>query len=457
MLPQMQRTAANKAIAESIDLAILSTGFYVQRGRTNAPGWTGVWFPLHHQRARRAAGGHAMNHFDVVVIGGGLVGCAAAYYLAREDAGVLLIEQGEINRQASGRNAGSLHFQLEYRLICHGDEQAAQFAQIIPLSLVALEDWLRLEQELAASLEVELHGGLIVAESSSDVAMLEKRQTLQERWGLRSRLLSAREVRQMAPYLADSVIAAAYFAQEGHANPRLVAPAFARRATELGARLQCRSRVTALARDGARWQVTFVDEAGRTHAVTSRAVLDAAGAWAAEVAAMAHLHLPIFPIPLTMNVIERCPPLIPHLVQHASKRLTVKQVAAGNVLVGGGWPGRFPAESSIAHGPTRPEPVMRNVVENLRLATRLVPALERQHLLRTWTGITGVTADQMPLLGEVPEAPGFYVAAGGAAFTHGPTYARLISETIVHGRPSLPTDLYSPARFSHVNSFMAAV
>ena len=79
------------------------------------------------------------------------------------------------------------------------------------------------------------------------------------------------------------------------------------------------------------------------------------------------------------------------------------------------------------------------------------------HLLRSWTGITGITSDQMPLLGEVPEAPGFYVAAGGAAFTHGPTYARLISELILDGRPSSAIDLYSPARFSHVNNFMASV
>lgn len=398
-----------------------------------------------------------MTRYDVAVVGGGLVGCAAAYYLARNGATVLLIEQGDINRQASGRNAGSLHFQLEYRLIRYGDEQAAQFAQIIPLSLVALQDWNRLEEELAADLEVEMTGGLIVAESPADLAMLEKRQELQQRWGLASRLLSAGEVRRMAPYLADSVTAAGYFAQEGHANPRLVAPAFARRAAELGVRIQCQTRVTSLARDGAQWRVGLAGRHAQPEEVIANAVLNAAGAWAGELAALAHLHLPIYAVPLSMNVIERTAPLIPHLVQHASKRLTLKQVAAGNVLVGGGWPGRFAANDPATHVPTRAEPVMQNVVENLALATQLVPAIGRLHLLRSWTGITGVTSDQMPLLGEVPEAPGFYVAAGGAAFTHGPTYARLISELILTGRTSSAIDLYSPARFSHVNNFMASV
>jgi sarcosine oxidase subunit beta len=398
-----------------------------------------------------------MNRYDVVVLGGGLVGCAAAYYLARTGARVLLVEQGDINREASGRNAGSLHFQLEYRLIRYGEQQAAQFAQIIPLSLVAIRDWAGLEAELGADLEVEMHGGLIAAESPADVAMLEQRQALQDKMGLGSKLLSAAEVRGIAPYLAESVIAAGYFEHEGHANPRLVAPAFARSAAARGAEIRGQTRVTAVERDGSQWQVTVADREGRQTEIGCRAVLNAAGNWAAEIAAMAHLYLPIFAVPLTMNVIERAPRLIPHLVQHASKRLTLKQVAAGNFLVGGGWPSRFARHGSAMSTQQRAEPVMENVVQNLSLATRLVPALGRLHLLRSWTGITGVTADQMPLLGEVPEAPGFYVAAGGAAFTHGPTYARLISELILEGKPSAAIDLYSPARFSHINNFMASV
>ena len=398
-----------------------------------------------------------MTRYDAVVLGGGLVGCAAAYYLARAGARVLLAEQADINREASGRNAGSLHFQLEYRLIRYGEQLAAQFAQIIPLSLVAIRDWNGLEAELGADLEVEMHGGLIVAESQADVAMLEQRQALQEKMGLGSKLLSGAEVRGIAPYLADTVIAAGYFEHEGHANPRLIAPAFAARAAALGAEIRCYTCVTAIERDGSQWQVTLSDRDGRAVDVGTRTVLNAAGAWAAQIAAMAHLHLPIYAIPLTMNVIERAPPLIPHLVQHASKRLTLKQVAAGNFLVGGGWPSRLARSGETMSLQRRAEPVMENVVQNLTLATRLVPALARLHLLRSWTGVTGVTADQMPLLGEVPEAPGFYVAAGGAAFTHGPTYARLISELILEGRPSVPMDLYSPARFSHVNNFMASV
>ncbi|MBL8266856.1 NAD(P)/FAD-dependent oxidoreductase, partial [Steroidobacter sp.] len=313
-----------------------------------------------------------MTRFNVVVLGGGLVGCGAAYYLARRGASVLLLEQGDLNREASGRNAGSLHFQLEYRLIRYGDELAAQFAKVIPLSLVALEDWRGLEAELQTHLEVEMGGGLIVAESAGDLELLEKRQSLQEKWGLESRLLSQAEVRGLAPYLADSVIAAGYFPHEGHANPRLVAPAFAGCAEALGARIDSQTRVTGLMRDGADWQVTFVDRAGVVHEVTAGAVLNAAGAWAGEIGAMAHVHLPMFAVPLSMNVIERTTPLIPHLVQHASKRLTLKQVSAGNVLVGGGWPSRFARDGGGMNTQRRAQPVFENVMENLGLASQLV-------------------------------------------------------------------------------------
>lgn len=398
-----------------------------------------------------------MTHFDVVVIGGGLVGCAAAYYLSKSGARVLLVESGDINGEASGRNAGSLHFQLEYRLIKYGDDRAARFEQIIPLSLAAIEDWAGLESELKTPMEVRMRGGLIVGESPADLRELEMRQSLQERWGLPTSLLSTAEVRRRAPYLADTVAAATYCEKEGYANPRLVTPAFARRAAALGATIRGRTRATALHRDGSGWRVGTKSLDDRPQEVACGAVLNAAGAWAGGVAAMIHIHLPIFAVPLVMNVTERSEPLIPHLIQHASQRLTVKQMAAGNVLIGGGWPSRFVRTGASMNVHLRPELVIQNVADNVALACDLIPALRGLNLLRCWQGTTGVTPDQMPVLGEVPEAPRFFVAAAEAAFTHGPTYARLISESILTGRPSSAIDLYGPSRFSPINNFMAVI
>ena len=97
---------------------------------------------------------------------------------------------------------------------------------------------------------------------------------------------------------------------------------------------------------------------------------------------------------------------------------------------------------------------MQSVYSNLSTAAAVIPAIESLHLLRTWTGTTGVTPDQLPILGEISQAPGFYVAAGGSGFTYGPSYARQMSELILSGKTSFPIDAYSPNRFGHINMFM---
>lgn len=400
------------------------------------------------------------SRHDVVIIGGGMVGCGAAFHLTRAGAKVLLVEQGDPNRRASGQNAGSMHFQLEHRLLEHGSERSAEFAEIIPLSLAAMDDWRGLEALLAADLEVVMHGGLMVAETDDDIALLESKHAIESTWALPTSLLTGDEARRRAPYLGPRVRAAGWCEHEGHANPRLVGPAYLRAALEQGLELATHTTVRGLERRGDEWQLALstTDDTGhRAQAVTTRNVLNAAGAWMAEVARLAHLHLPVFAIPLQMNITARSAPLIGHLVQHVSRRLSIKQVRDGNVLIGGGWPARFSRDrDGGVDFAARPLPVAAHVRANLGVAADVIPAVRELSWLRTWTGTVAVTADQLPLLGEVPEAPGFFVAGGGSTFTLGPTCARLISHLILEGRSPLPIEGYSPARFSHINGFMAS-
>lgn len=393
------------------------------------------------------------DRYDVLIIGGGLVGCGAAYYLGKRDVRACVVERGDINRQASGCNAGSLHFQLEHRLIEHGDALAEQFAQVIPLNLLAIEEWAGLERELNADLEVVLHGGLMLAESERDVALLEKKFALEQKWDFPTSLLSQSEVRAEAPYLSKQIVAAGYCPREGHANPRLVTLAYARAAASRGADIRTGAELVAIDRDGRGWRVEIVKGDAR-ETLYADAILNAAGAWAGEAAQRVNLHMPIFPVPLTMNITEAREPMIGHFIQHAGRRLSMKQVRDGHILIGGGWPSRFQKTNGAIDIDKTPSPVRANVLANLRAACAAVPALADCSLLRVWTGVTGVTPDQLPILGETPQAPGFYVAAGGSGFTLGPVYARLIAELIVDGKSSHRIDIYSPARFSHINNFM---
>ena len=384
---------------------------------------------------------------DVVVIGGGLLGCAASYYLSQGGARVVLLEKEQLNRQASGQNGGSLHFQLEHRMVEHGDALAKQFALSIPLVLDAVARWSDLEAELGEDLEIVQEGGLIVAETREEIELLEKKKALESKWGISTELLTGDEARRMAPYLSKTIQAAGYFSKEGHANPRLIAPALARAAMRLGAEVSTNQRVNYLGRRNGKWTVRT--ESGLE--LGTETVLVTAGAWTGRVAALANVNLPVTPVALSMMATEAVPPTISHLVQHVGRRLSMKQMRDGNVLIGGGWPAWLRRKEHYADIDASPALLLDSLSGNAALASRVVPAVRALGLIRTWSGIVGVTPDQIPALGEVGRRPGLFVAIGGSGFTIGLTYARLLSEQILKGRSSLPMDVYTPHRFDHLN------
>lgn len=388
--------------------------------------------------------------YDVIIIGGGLLGCAAAYYLSRRGASVLLLEQGQLNAQASGQNAGSLHFQFEYRALGHGDEVLEQFSRAMPLHLDAMERWSRLEEELGTDLEVVQDGGLMLAETDDEVQRLRAKYELERSLGLPAEWLTGTDVRSLVPGLSKSVQAAVFCPGEGHANPRHVTVAYAAQAAARGATIMSRAQVTALRRDGGP-NAYYEVELATGERFRAEVVLNAAGAWIGHVAAMLHLHLPVIPVGLQMHATYREPPGLPYLIQHVGHRLSLKQVRDGNYLIGGGWPSRLNISGGRFDLSRAPEMLYDSVVGNIWTACHVLPALRETKLLRAWTGVAAIAADQAPVLGEAPGRPGFYVIGGGSAFTLGPTYAALVAELMLTGRCSLPIDAYSPRRFAHLN------
>jgi sarcosine oxidase subunit beta len=392
-----------------------------------------------------------MGRTDVLIVGGGLVGCATAFHLARAGLSVLVAEAGDVNAVASGQNAGSLHFQMERRFLEQGDAVMAQAARVIRLNRRAIDEWRGLEALLGTPLGVAMNGGLMVAETPEQVDLLERKARLEEAAGMATRLIDGGEARDRAPYLGPQVAAALWAPDEGHADPKKVTPAFAAAAVHEGARIVSHSPVRGLRKVAG----GFEAQCGALHVRADRVVI-AAGAWIATIGAMLNLHLPVFPLGLTMNVTERCAPFIPHLVQHVGRRLSMKQAGAGNVLIGGGWPSRL-AQRADGTGfdlSRPPAPIAGSIAGNLAAATDIVPRVAGLNLVRTWTGTVAVSSDQLPVVGEVPRMRGVYVAGGGSAFTLGPTFARLLADTIVEGRDAGDLADFSPARYEHLNSFM---
>lgn len=382
--------------------------------------------------------------FDVAIIGGGLTGCAAAYYLSKRGARVVLHEAEDINAGASGRNAGSLHFQIEHRHIAADGRLSAHLEHIVSLSRTAIAQWQQLETELDAPLELAMHGGIMVADTAEQMQLLERKADLQNRLGLETILLDSVALRARAPYLSPTLVGGAWCSQEGHCNPRLLTFAFARRAQALGAQFRVASRVTELVRSGIGWRL-----GSQVGSIEARLVLIAAGGATAGVAALARYHLPIFPVGLLITVTERVRPRVAHLVQHVGRRISLKQVEDGNVMIGGGWAVRLHSDALAS------QPTLAAVAGNLRAAVDLVPSLSPINVLRSWSGVAAVTSDNLPLLGEIAPGTDLFVAGGGSGFTYGPTYARLVSELMLTGgTKETSLDPYSPSRFHHINMFM---
>jgi sarcosine oxidase, subunit beta len=374
---------------------------------------------------------------DIVVIGGGLAGCALAYYLARSGAEVVLIERGELNREASGTNAGSFHFQIAiHQLTGSGvDGDHARLLADVRLLAAAARAWAGLEAELDTDLGVHVTGGLMVAETAREFDLLVGKQRIEQQAGLETEVVSGRELRELAPFLADDLAGAVYCGQEGHANPLLAGPAFAARAIEAGARIRTHAPLLSMEQLPGKFRL-------RTGAgdIVAHRVVNAAGAWANDVAALSGLNLPMYSDGLHVSVSEPRERMLTPMVQHIGRRLTLKQAANGTFIIGGGWPAR------PERPPSRYSVRWDSAAGNAAVALRVMPALRDVRIMHMWTGVIAFTDDLNPLVGEVAGLPGYYVCLASTGFTLAPVLSRMLAESLTgRHRGTLPAE-YAPDR-----------
>jgi sarcosine oxidase, subunit beta len=374
---------------------------------------------------------------DVLVVGGGIAGCATAYYLARDGVEVTAIDAFDLNTQASGSNAGSLHAQIPHEpFVLNGEGWARTFAPTLRLMLASVEMWGGLEAELDAVLDVAVTGGLLVADTEAQMRDIERKSAVERAFGLDVRLLDQAALRAFAPYVSDRMIGGALCPTEGKANPLRATPAFARAARARGATILTGFALNHLEEtDGG-----FLAHTDRG-TIRARRVVNAAGARAAAVAAMVGVPLEIEGYPLQVNVTEPCAPLIPTLLYYAGEKLSLKQAKNGTLLIGGGWPARMGADG-------RPRLDRASIVANLGIACTVVPAVAGLRLVRTWPAIVNGTADWKPILGEVPGVPGFFVNVfPWMGFTAGPVCARVTADLVQGRDPGFDIAPFSAERY----------
>lgn len=362
---------------------------------------------------------------EVCVIGAGVIGLSAAFYLADRGREVLILEKSIPGREASGATAGTLALQ---------NKKAAA----IPLVLRSLDLWSRLSELLGADVEYEVRGGFRVAHSDEDVRKLEEDVRTQWARGVETEMVYQPQLAAAAPYLSPAVQAGSYCARDGMANPFATVRAFLHASRRRGARLWPGCTVNAVEVHGDHDFLLETDHG----AVRCSNVLAAAGAWNLEVVRMIGVTLPIRTELLQALITDFGPPLLPHIITHVRGNLTLKQQRiTGKVLIGGAWPGEGDRETGWKR-------VRRDsLVENLRWATNTVPGLARTRLLRGWVGFEGRTPDKLLLCGPVGPA-GFHVlGCSGGGFTLSPIAGQIAADYVIEGKSSIPCEEFSVQRF----------
>ncbi|WP_434656833.1 FAD-binding oxidoreductase [Pseudomonas sp. R3-56] len=369
-----------------------------------------------------------MIEVDALVIGGGIVGASAALFLSQAGRSVALLERDFCGSHSSGVNYGGVR------------RQGRPLSQL-PLSQRAHEIWARLPQLIGIDGEYQRSGHLKLARSLDDLRALHDYAASSHGFGLDLQLLDRDELRRRFPWVGDVAVGASLCPDDGHANPRLVSPAFAQAARRHGAKVYEQCPVNQVTHNGQRFVVRT--ETGLE--LRAPWLLNCAGAWASRFAAQFGEAVPMHAGHPAMLVTEPLPVVMDASTGVEGGGIYARQVARGNCVLGGG--------QGFALDDARARPGQSAVIEILRQAVELYPFLEGAQAIRTWSGTEGYLPDRQPVIGPSSTQSGLLHAFGfaGAGFQIGPAVGQALTEIICCGASTTPLDAFSITRFHSIS------
>lgn len=358
---------------------------------------------------------------EVVIIGGGIVGASIAFHLAEAGCSKVLVVEREpyLGRGSTGKSMGGVRAQFSAEIN-------------IRLSLYALDFFARFGDATGCPSGYRPQGYLFVATCENHLAYLRSNFQIQKACGLNSvELLSAAEVLHRMPHLRpDDILGGSFNPIDGFVDPHSVMTGFMTRAIEKGVRLWKGAEATAIGHDAR--GICSVDTT--LGVVSTRVAVNAAGPWAAQVAALAGVQLPVLPL-RRMLVPSEPFSLIPRDAPMTIDMATGFHFRPEGLGVLLAW--NDPEETPGFK--TQFDPAF---VEKILLrAVSCVPCFEALEVnpKRAWAGLYEMTPDHYPILGPVAEVPGLYLANGfsGHGVMHSPATGRILSDLILHGHTDL--------------------
>ncbi|MEU8270344.1 FAD-binding oxidoreductase [Sphaerisporangium sp. NPDC049002] len=375
---------------------------------------------------------------DVVVVGAGVVGAACAYYAAKAGLTVTVVDRGGVAAGTTGAGEGN---------ILVSDKEPGP-----ELKLALLSNTLWRELAALGGFEFEAKGGLVVAETAEVLEALTALAGEQAGRGVEHLPVAPGELPGYEPHLTRDLAGAVFYPQDAQVQPMLAAARLLQHAP--GVVLRTGVTVTGFLRDGDR--VTGVRTSDGD--IPAGAVVNAAGTWSGELAALAGLGLPILPrrgfILVTEPISGRFGvPLVRHKVYTAayvtdvasdsaglSTSAVIEGTPSGTVLIGA-------SRERVGFDRTMSIPVIEALA---RQAVALFPVLADRRVIRAYCGFRPYCPDHLPVIGADPRAPGLYHACGheGAGIGLAPATGHLIAGLLAGATPELDLSPFRPERFA---------
>ena len=366
---------------------------------------------------------------EVVIIGGGVVGCSIAYHLARRGMrDVVVLERETVGSGTTSKAAGGIRTQFS-------TETEIRFSQESQRVFESFKD------EFGVDPGYQKIGYLFLITDPADLAGFETRIALQRRCGVDVRVIAPKEAKDIVPALrVDDLIAAVWGPTDGLAGPAEITQGFAQRARALGARIEEGVDVTALDVSGGR--LRRVQTSGGP--IDTPLAINAAGPFAARVARLAGVDVPVLPRRRHIFFTEPFPAIpgpVPLTHDRATgfyfrKEMEQLLLSPGDVEDMGD-----DLSASMDWG---------KVDEVVDKALRRLPIIAEARIAGGWAGLRPLTPDEHAIIGPAPGVEGFFLAVGfcGHGFQHSPATGRHVAEWLLDGRPSMDLSLFDPRRFA---------